>query len=264
MSIAEQAEQSEPEAPAPKKPTMRFAEVVELPTGESVYARLPNQFQHDDISIKARAAQARRMRQLRDPETDSFVVLDADMDDLLREGDKDSLVEEIIGRDWWRDHLEAIKDVQEGEPFSDIEDDMARLEEMLRKPEDERDDDEVGELERHVEAYNTAVEVARDERQRPRREALSARTIDDLVVDIREGRIAAQGKSAFNRTFSMWEMMLGTFHLTEHGDGKPHPTNRYFEDVSDVENGDPEVLSALATAFATLEGQFSRGAVGNG
>lgn len=245
-------------------PTFKFNDIIALPTGETVMVRLPNQFQHDDITTKARAAQARRMRQLRDPQTDAFVVLDADMDDLARSADKAALVEEIIGREWWKDHLEAIKDVQEKDEFSAIEEDMRRLEDLLRKPDDQRDADEVGELERHTQAYNDAVEAAREERQRPRREANAERSTDDLVADIRESRITAQGRAAFNRAFSTWEIAVGTYHVEEQGDGKQHPTSRYFADVEAVEIADPEIISALTDAYASLESQFNRGAVGNG
>jgi hypothetical protein len=43
------------------------------------WIRLPNKFQHADIHAKALASKARRMRALRDPESDASVVMDAEI-----------------------------------------------------------------------------------------------------------------------------------------------------------------------------------------
>jgi hypothetical protein len=262
MTTAE-ATSTEVETPVPA-PTFKFHDTATLPDGEVVIVRLPNQFQHEDISLKAAAAQARRMRQLRDPEADAYVVLEADMDDLQRAGEREPLIDELVGRDWWKDHFEAIKDVQERDEFKTIDEDMTRLEALSAKPEEERPAEEFGELERHVAAYNEAVKAARDERSAPRRRAFEDKDITDLIADVREGRIAAEGKNAYNRAFTTHEIALGTFRTEKHGDDKLHPTTRYFASVEDVEAADPEVLSVLTAAFGALEQQFNRGTVGNG
>lgn len=258
------AEQDTPttEAPTPiaaSTPTFRFNDTVTLPNGDTVMARLPNQFQQEDVSLKAAAAQARRMRQMRDPEADAYVVLESDMDDLSRSNDREAVIEELVDKDWWKDHLEAIKDVQETEEFKTIEEDMRRLEALTNRPEDQRPEEEYAELERHVTRYNEAVEAARDKRSEPRRRALDDRDLTDLIADVRESRIAAEGKRAYDRAFTLHEIATGTYYVAD-----DKPTTRYFASVEDVECADPEVLHVLQSAFSALERQFNRGAVGNG
>jgi hypothetical protein len=261
MAIAEQ-DNTEVATPVPQV-TFKFHDTATLPDGTVLIVRLPNQFQHEDITLKASAAQARRMRQLRDPESDAYVVLEADIEDLERDRDPEPLVDELTARDWWRDHLEAVKDVREQEEFASIDEDIARAEELARKPEAERPADESAELERHIAAYNEAVEKARDLRAKPRRDAFANTDFADLISQIRDSRITAEGKSQFNRTFTMWEITLGTYIAQGHEDGKWHPTERYFGDVEAVASADPEALHILANAYTNLERQFNRGAVGN-
>jgi hypothetical protein len=236
---------------------------VTLPDGEVVLIRLPNQFQHEDVSLKASAAQARRMRQLRDPEADAYVVLEADMEELERAADREVLIDELVGRDWWKDHLAAVKDVQERDEFKTIDEDMERLTLLNAKDDADRPAEEYAELERHIERYNDAVQEAREAREKPRREAHAGRDLADLISDVREQRITAEGKQAFNRAFTTYEMALGTYHVEEHADGKMHPKGRYFASVDAVEAAEPETLHVLSSAYSALEQQFNRGAVGN-
>lgn len=241
-------------------PVFKFQDLTTLPDGRLVMVRLPNQFQHEDVSLKASAAQARRMRQLRDPESDSYIVLESDLDDLVRGEDRGGLVEELVGGEWWKDHLEAIKDVQEREEFATIEEDMGRLDALIDRPDDQRPEEEFEELRRHVERYNDAVEAAREQRTEPRRRALDDRDTADLISEVREKRIAAEGRRARERAFTLHELAVGTYAVND----DKQPTHLYFQSVDAVESADPETLHILTSAFATLEAQFNRGAVGNG
>ena len=142
------------------------------------WARLPNQFQHRHIREKALAAKARRARQLRDPESDAHAVMEDELDEIARLGDagRKQLIDDLIGRDWWRDFLEAAKDVKEIENdrdeqvYATIDEDQQRFKELDAKPEDERPKDEYDELERHLAAYNDAVDKRRAELEKPRRD----------------------------------------------------------------------------------------------
>src|SRR3954467_14400079 len=60
------------------------------------WIRLPNPYQRKDILEKARAARARRMRTLRDTESDARAVIDDDLDTIRQDGDKGILVDELI------------------------------------------------------------------------------------------------------------------------------------------------------------------------
>lgn len=226
----------------------------------TLFIRLPNQFQHASIREKALAAKARRVRQLRDPEADAFLVLDEEMDALIRTGDESTIVEQIVSKDWWKDHLEATKDVREDEDFEHVEEDQRRFDALIDMPEDERPAEEFAELERHLTRYNEAVDAAREERQKPRRESLAERPIEDLVADIREERITTEANGAFNMTFTKWQVFTCTHEVDDKGKAK---TKRYFESVEDVEAADADLLDALTAGFNALERQFTRGLTGN-
>src|SRR4051812_42572461 len=69
-----------------------------------MWIRLPNTFQHAAIREKALAAQARRTRLLRNAESDARQIIDAAIEDAVSVEDRDSLVEEIVGKDLFTDH----------------------------------------------------------------------------------------------------------------------------------------------------------------
>lgn len=263
MTVAEQeAPVTEPEEVATpveeSRPKPRSSTIVDLTDGRA-FIRLPNQFQHADVRLKALAAKARRMRQLRDPEADAYVILEAEMDDLVRGGDTAPLIDEIVRKDWWKDHMDAVADVKEREEFAHIEEDQERHVEMLALPEDKRDGEEFAELERHLLAYNKAVEEGREARQKPRRDALADQDITDLVSIVREDRISAEGNAVFNLNFTKFEVFTCTHCVTD--DGKP--TKRYFDTIEEAESADPDDLRALTEGFQELEASFNSGLMGN-
>jgi hypothetical protein len=243
---------------APASKAFRHCKVVR-DEAISCFIRLPNQFQHGDISTKARAAKARRMRQLRDPETDAFLVLDDEMDELRRANDRTALIDEIVGKDWYTDHKAAVADVQEQEEYAHADEDEARLFALRDLNPDQRDADEYGALERHLAAYSDAVTAAREERQGPRRRALEDVDLDDLIQTVREDRIAAEGRITFDQHFSMWEWFVGTFHVEQ----DDTPGERYFNSIEEVQSAPAEVLEVLRRAFTDLESAFGRGLTGN-
>lgn len=263
MTVAEQdtpvTEPDEVATPVEEsRPKPRSNMVVDLTDGRA-FIRLPNQFQHADVRLKALAAKARRMRQLRDPEADAYVILEAEMDDLVRAGDTEPLIDEIVRKDWWKDHMDGAADVKEREEFAHIEEDQQRHVEMLALADDKRDAEEFAELERHLLAYNTAVEQARDERQKPRRNALADQDITDLVSIVREDRISAEGNAVFNLNFTKYEVFTCTHCVDDNG----KPTKRYFDHIEQAEEADPDDLRALTEGFQELEATFSGGLMGN-
>lgn len=263
MSTTEQTpappEAEVPTTPPVERPKFQMHRFVDE-EGVKAHISLPNQFQFEDIRRRALAAKARRVRQLRDPETDAFIVLDDDMDRLRREGDPEELIEEIVRKDWWRDHTEATKDARERERFAHIADDEARYILLEAMPEGERPADEYAELKRTMDAYDEAITQAREERQNPRREALRALPLDNLVEKVRDLRIEAEGDAVFNMTFSKHQLAACTREVDDNDKPK---RSRYFANVEDVENADPVTIDTLTRAFNELEQQFGRGLAGN-
>lgn len=253
----------EPDATTTVEQTFRYYAVVEVPEQDfRAFIRLPNQFQHADIRQKAMAAKARRVRQLRDPEADASVILEGELDELFRANDKAPIIDELLSKDWWKDHLESIKDAREDEAFGHIDDDERRLAELEAKPAEERPAEEYEELERHVAKFHDLVETKRNERQKPRRDAFEAMDLSDLIDLLREHRIGIESNNVFNLNFSMWEWLSGTYHVVEE-DGKAKPGERYFASVEEVANADPATLARLGEAYRDLESSFQRGLVGN-
>jgi hypothetical protein len=187
------------------------------------WCRLPNQFQHREIREKALAAKARKTRQLRDPETDGYAILEENLDAIARKGDEavDLLVEELVGREWWTDYAEAAKDVQELEegvdeneqpirPYEHVERDEARLEELRELPEEQRPKDEIEELERHLARYAEALKKRQEEIVAPKREALKKNGLNGLLDLVRDQRVLAAGTDEFMHVFSTWSWLVGT------------------------------------------------------
>jgi hypothetical protein len=228
------------------------------------WCRLPNQFQHREIRDKAMAARARRARQLRDPESDSWAVLEAELDELRRLGEqaaKPGIVDELVQRDWWRDYLEAVKDVDEMEDdkgekrFAHIEEDRRRFNELSNKPADERPTEEFDELASHLAAYEEQIRLKTEEAQRPRREGFEQREFEDLLGLIRDQRIDSEVTEVFTHIYSTHQWLAGT--LTEVR-GRPR-----FASIDELQTAAPEVVDALQNTFGELERTFQQGETGN-
>jgi len=146
------------------------------------------------------------------------VILEDELDALARAGEaaKEQLVDELVSKDWWRDYLEATRDVQEREvgdegekPYATIEDDQRRYRQLDALPEDERPKDEYEELERHITAYNTAVDERHREVEAPRRASLAERDLNALIDLIRDERISAEANGEFMHVYSIYEWLVG-------------------------------------------------------
>lgn len=231
------------------------------------WVRLPNQFQDASIREKALAAKARKTRQLRDPNCDSYDVLEGEMDALLRIGERSSdgkqqLIEDIMAQTYWKDHLTAVREVTEEEEFKTIGDDQARMIHLRSLPVEERPSDEYRELEAHMSAYELRIKEAVAVEQQPERDALAALTVPELVERIRETRIDGEANEDFMRVFSQWEWHICTYkpRLIDKG----LPNERVFGSVEHLEQAAPEVVEALEQAFGELENALhTKRALGN-
>lgn len=190
------------------------------------WIRLPNPFQHRDIQEKAAAAKARRLRALREDDSDARVTLELQLD-LMRES-RSVLIEEIVDKDFPDDYTQAIREVDaledetwEPDPESDEEQAPPKLyahidqdrEELARQRELDDEQRDAGEFERlqsTVAAYDAAVQDALKAIQDPRREALHARPMDELLEIVRRERIEALGVEAYLHTYNTWQMYVCT------------------------------------------------------
>lgn len=221
------------------------------------FIRLPNQFQRESLTEKADAARARRLRQLRDPESDISNILDAELEEKRRRAVHEELVDEVLGFDFLKDQLGAMREVGEDEDFEHIEDDRERLRALAAMDEEDRPGDEFKELEAHVLDYAEKINEKREQIQTPLREALTDKGVDDLLDLIREERTTGICNEAAERAWSRWEWYIGTLksRVPKKLDA---PQERVFKNIDALEAAPPEVIDALEVAFRDIEASAGR------
>jgi hypothetical protein len=226
------------------------------------WCRLPNQFQHREIREKAQAARARRARQLRDPSSDSAAVLRDELDALLRLPDaQERLVDELVNHTWWKDYMQAVRDLHEFEddkgekPWATVDEDRVRYAELQSLDPAERPAEEFTELEAHLLAHTNAIEAGHAKLTEPRREALRGRSLDDLAEMVRDQRIDTEAQEEFMHVFSMWEWYAGTLRCPA--------GERYFPSMDAMTEAAPEVINRLQEVFDDLERTLDTGPAKN-
>lgn len=227
------------------------------------WIRLPNQFQHSSIREKALAAKARKLRSIRDADSDERAIIDGDLDDIVARDDRESLVEELANKDFMATHLRAMQDVQGDEDldFKHIEEDRERLRALEATPEEDRNDEELAQLRKHHEEYTEAVNARRDELLNPAREAVAEEPIDRLRELVFEQRAQTIAHEEFNRTYSLWEWYISTLKPQSQGMPSGNPqlaSERVFRDINHLRAAAPEVVEALEVAFNELEAEAGR------
>lgn len=230
------------------------------------WCRLPNQFQHREIREKATGAKARRSRQLRDEGSDAYAVLEDELDDLRRLGEelaRPSLTDELVARDWWRDYLEAVKDVEDEEGddgekiYGQVNDDRRRMQELLELPADDRPQAEFEELTSHLAAYEQAIDAKTKELQEPRRAGYDAKDFEELLTVARDQRIESEAMDEFTHVYSTWMWFYGTLAQAPQAGG----ATRRFQSVEQMQEAAPEIVNALQQAYQDLEKTFQQGRV---
>lgn len=249
---------------------LRWFEIVDVPeTGFRAFVRLANDHQHQDIREKALAAKARRIRALRNPETDAWEVLEFEMNMIAEaEGATDNLVFELLLERSDRDRHEAINEVNEQEKYKHIQQDQERFRELSPLPDEERPTDEWKELVEHLASYAREVEAEIERVQKPRREALENAGLTALLDKVRERRIDAEGRRVFMDTFTFWQTYVGTLAIPEGFDADhitqaTMPRERIFTEESQLRDIDPLIGARLAEAFENLEGALASLTPGN-
>lgn len=216
------------------------------------WLRLPNQFQYDTIRDKALASKARKIRQLKDSDTDAFEILEGELDAIRNApGAHEYLVGELVQKEHVVNVVEARKDATEVEGYETIDDDFQRLKTMMGMDADERNHDEYVELQNHIAAFTAEVEKHRIEREAPLRSSLEAKGVDDLIDMIRDDRIEAAATEEFMRVYSQWLWVVCT--MKPRDPAKGFPTEQHYKDLNTLHAAPPEVLSVLDNAYAALE-----------
>lgn len=227
------------------------------------WCRLPNPYQKESIREKALAAKARRARMLRDADCDAWEILEQDMESLSRASDgngNEDLVEELIAQRYWENQSEAMKNVQDKEEYEHIEEDLERYRALGVQPEEERNESEYKSLEKHISAFEDAIEEERKELEQPERESLMSRDTYDLVEMIREQRIEAESNEWFMREYTKWTQFIGTMKPRPADKGLPN--ERFFGDINHLKDqAAPEVVDALSEMFGELESSKNKGSL---
>lgn len=223
------------------------------------WLRLPNQFQREEIRTKGLAASARRTRTLHDPDSDSAVILEADLDQLARAGDmgKAAIIDDLLNQDFFREYVAATKDVIEGledapddeeRPYEHIADDQERYGELEKLTVDERGE-EFDSLKAHIAAYSEAVNARHGERMNALRAPLEEKDLNTLIDLLREERIGRESNAAFTDAYQRWSIVWCA--LT-----RPHG-EQIWKDAPQLISASPEAVEALIEAVVDLE-RFQR------
>lgn len=229
------------------------------------WLRVVNPFVRDELRERASAARARRLRQFKDPDSDSSVILDSALDELRaiaeRDGSTKQLIDGAVAKDWATRHRNAQLEVSEDERFEHIDADRARFAELAAMSDEERPADEYRELDATITAWGERVEELLTEAEKPLREALEDKTVDELLDIIRQDRIAAHGTEAFIEEWSRQNVLAGTYVVAP---GGVRPSTPYFgaQAGRGLETLNPAEADALRSAFWSLEAEF-RTTLGN-
>jgi hypothetical protein len=238
------------------------------------WVRLPNPYQRKDILEKARAARARRMRTLRDEDSDARAIIEDDLAAIRASGARDILIDEMIYAQAQEVWVEATREVMDydatgvesdeetdsdGEPpkkYDLIGQDAQELERLEALPEEERGED-YPTLKARVDEYKAEVTAARERIEGLRRETLEQKSWDDLIDMVRQERMENAAAEAFLEANQLWTFFACTYKA-------PKVEQRVFKDYTAMKLGTPDdVIAALGKTFNDLESRLSRGAVGN-
>lgn len=241
------------------------------------WVRLANPFQMRDITEKAMAAKARRVRMLRDPESDPRVILEEELEGLRLDGEKSILADEIVDRDFQEVYVTAVKevddidaedpaldaDVPEGESaklWAGIDQDREEYERQKELPEEQRSE-EFEALKRRVADYSRAVEDRVAAINEAKKQPLLERDIDELVDIVRQDRIEQAASAAYLHAFDTWHWYVCTYKPRAKGT----PNERYWPSYNAMRFEAPtDVVERLRTTFNDLSGRLGRArAAGN-
>lgn len=232
------------------------------------WVRLPNPFQVRDIAEKAKAARARKVRMMKDTESDAYVVLESELDGIKSEESRPLLVSEILDGDFVQDYDAAMKAVLDMDDpdyvpkddddeipklYANIRQDQEEYERQSLLPEDQREED-YEELQKTMARFGDHLQEELEKIKEPRTKQLNERPIEELVDIIRQERIKSDGDEAYLHTYNSWMWFVCTFKPKKTGT----PNERVFKDFTQFKYETPsEVIAVLQQTFTRLEGSLA-------
>lgn len=219
-----------------------------------IWCRLPNQFERSSLSEKAAAAAARRLRVLRDPESDARVILDGELESMRINEQREEMVAEVVNSDFLADHLTALREVGEDDDgeWETIDEDRERLRALDAMSAEDRPTEEYDELKAHLAKHTELVNDRRDAVQLPRKEEMEAKPIEELCEVLREQRIDAMGTAARREEYAKWEWYVCSFK-PKSPDKPGFPNERYFSSIDAFTQAPPEEIEAISEMVTTLD-----------
>ena len=225
---------------------------------------MPNSLQQSDIQDKMRAAKARRKRSLRDETSDAYVILEDEIDDLLRSvGDeRDALIGGIARRLVRRRSQEIIREVREGsERYENYAQDVEEWNRLRQEvPEEERNEswknyDEFKQLDEMITTFGREVAEKVDAEEENEKAILEATDDDTLRTQIKDERVEGESSEYAVGVYYQWLGFIATRQPDR--DGKPH--KRSYQTLDDFRNAPREVVNAVDGALRDLEDRLIRG-----
>lgn len=229
--------------------------------------RLPNPYQQNDIVEKAQAARARRLRMLRDVESDARVILEDQLEG-LKDTPQEIIVDELVDFTFTEDYTTALREVEgrldpdyvpEGDEdipklWANIDQDREEYMRQRELPEDQQSDD-FGELEKTYAKYSLEVREELERVQEPQKEHLMSLDKGELIDMIRRRRMEEQGTQAYLQAYMTWQMYVGTFKPVNRGT----PNERVWSDINEMRNtAERDVIVAVKEVFDHLDNQAAR------
>lgn len=209
---------------------------------------LPNPFQVRDIGDKAAAGRARKIRAMRDPESDSYAVLEAELDE-VRATRYDELLQALASAAVERELPEIVREVHGEERFEHYDQDAEALRRLEAQPEEERDTEEYERLQADVLAFAEELTRRTEEREAVELEHLKAMEPDRVVAIERKARIERAGTEMYLHTYYTWAIYTGTRRPVTEG----FPAVRSFRQPEDLKVAAPEIVKALREKIRDLE-----------
>lgn len=228
------------------------------------WCRIPNEFQRREIAEHAKAAAARKRRQMRRDGTTAFEMLEEGLDSLVASAaGMERARNELMGEGWFQAFQDAQREVRdmddphsEGEEpeklYANIDTDVARFQRLVS--EGSVESDEFVELQDHVAGFELKLQEQVEALLKPERDRLEGMDDLDVIAELRNARIERAGQEEFIHHFNAHTWLSCTFPQRA---GEPDPA---FRDLKQLERAAPEVLAALRSTFDGLQATAQRAA----
>jgi hypothetical protein len=209
---------------------------------------LPNGYQIRDINDKARASRARKARALRDPASDSHVILEGELEELQREHYPE-LLQAIAQRHIDLELADIVNEVQDQDQFEHQAQDAEEFQRLQEVDEADRDPEEYERLQAQMLDYAESMSKIIEKRRTGDVEKLKTTPVDRVMSEEREWRIKNITNESYMHTYYTWVI----YTCSRRPVAKGFPTQRVFAKPEDQSLAAPEVTRALREKIRDLE-----------